>query len=884
MGLLDFFRKKWRHSDPEVRAEAIRGLGPEDVGVLAEVARKDPEARLRRMAVKKIDDPAILKEIAARDADAGVRELARERADDLLVVRALDDTDADAAARALGEIADPKCLAVVARRTKLAGVRRAALARLKDERLVADVARRAESADARLEAVEELEDEKLLEEVALNEEAKVVAVAAVAKLRSRERLALVATRARSKAAREAARERLPREESAAASPSGGAAAVEPAKKSKMKAAPRAEIKAKRARLLQICLAAEGFARSNDWQAAEAGLADLRAQWIEVGTVPGTEALEARFERAFVLLQERKTADREAKARAAAEKAKAEEARRREAEARAREAGGSEAGRAREAAASALAEQGAASDGAARAGAREAAAPDSGRAGEGREGEGREGEGEIDEARRRKEKEAEDRRAEARARREAERAARIAELEQACTTLEALMTSSRAKPIDGALRKVRPLLREPRGPVSEAEAAARRRLAETAERLSARLVEIREAEDWKRFANVPKLEAICREAEALVEAVDQVEDKRRAPAVVKELERRWQAAGPAPRAKSKELWERFRKAIDTVHEKTREYFAKLDEERAENLKKKEELAARAEALAGSTDWRETSAELKRLQEAWKAIGPVPKEAGDAVWKRFRAACDQFFARREEHDRELDAERVENLKKKEELVRQAEALAGSTDWKETAERIKALKAEWQAVGPVPKDRADEVWKRFRAACDRFFEARKAAFAKQDEERSANLAAKVKLCEEAESLASAAETGEDVGEKVKALQAEWKKVGPVPRDESDAIWTRFRTACDRAFEAERRAMAEAVEAQGASGISGFTHRLPLEKIAAQLSTTAAGSDPEGSPSAGSAAAGPAPSVPGSPPSSPPADPSPSPSLSSDVDSGWE
>jgi hypothetical protein len=296
-------------------------------------------------------------------------------------------------------------------------------------------------------------------------------------------------------------------------------------------------------------------------------------------------------------------------------------------------------------------------------------------------------------------------------------------------------------------------------------------------------------------------------------------------VLKELQAQWKDAGPAPHEKSKELWDRFKKACDTVHEKTRAFFAKLDEEREANIKKKEELCAQAEALSGSTDWKATSEALKRLQEDWKAVGPVPRSKGDALWKRFRAACDAFFARRAEHDQELDAEREANLAKKTDLALRAEELSASTDWRATADEIKRLQEEWQTIGPVPRDKGDDIWKRFRAACDRFFEARKAAYARQDEERLANLARKEDLCRQVEALTDEPDR-ETAIQKVKALQAEWRTIGHVPRDRTDAIWKRFRSACDAVF-----AGPEVPATSAALDTSGFVNRLPLDEIREKL-----------------------------------------------------
>jgi hypothetical protein len=144
------------------------------------------------------------------------------------------------------------------------------------------------------------------------------------------------------------------------------------------------------------------------------------------------------------------------------------------------------------------------------------------------------------------------------------------------------------------------------------------------------------------------------------------------------------------------------------------------------------------------------------------------------------------------------------------------------------LKSYQAEWKQVGPAPKEKSEELWKRFRAACDAFFERRKAAFAAEDEERAANLKKKEELVARVEALASA-EDPEQAMADCKAIQAEWKKIGPVPKADGDAIWAKFRAACDRVFERGRAGDPVEIspEAQAAMGISGFTNKLPLEGL---------------------------------------------------------
>lgn len=154
--------------------------------------------------------------------------------------------------------------------------------------------------------------------------------------------------------------------------------------------------------------------------------------------------------------------------------------------------------------------------------------------------------------------------------------------------------------------------------------------------------------------------------------------------------------------------------------------------AENLEKKEALCAKAEALADSTDWKVAAEELKALQAEWKTIGAVPKEAAEPVWTRFRAACNRFFERRKEHFSTREREAKDAIRRKTELCVKAEELRDTSDWRATTEAYKALQAEWKSIGGVPRAKGEELWTRFRAACDHFFARRSEHLEERERQR--------------------------------------------------------------------------------------------------------------------------------------------------------
>ena len=187
----------------------------------------------------------------------------------------------------------------------------------------------------------------------------------------------------------------------------------------------------------------------------------------------------------------------------------------------------------------------------------------------------------------------------------------------------------------------------------------------------------------------------------------------------------------PQDRSQDLWQRFRKAGNTFFERLQEHRKEASQGTEENLHLKEALCVRAEELSNSTDWKGAAEAIKALQAEWKSVGPAPREQADAVWKRFRKAADVFFERRKEHSDKLRKEQEENLRRKESLVARAEEHSKSTQWKVTVQAIKELQTEWRTVGPAPSNKAEGVWRRFRAAIDLFFERQAAYFAQRNQD---------------------------------------------------------------------------------------------------------------------------------------------------------
>ncbi|HEX4915688.1 MAG TPA: DUF349 domain-containing protein, partial [Vicinamibacterales bacterium] len=297
-------------------------------------------------------------------------------------------------------------------------------------------------------------------------------------------------------------------------------------------------------------------------------------------------------------------------------------------------------------------------------------------------------------------------------------------------------------------------------------------------LTPRIQELREAEEWKRWANVQVQEELCTKMEALIPLAET--DPEKASNEMRTLQERWKPVAAAPRSQAEALWTRFKTAQEQVYDKCKDFFAQQATERVDNLKKKEALCARAESMADSTDWVKTAEAMKQLQAEWKSIGPVTRGNEKAVWERFRAACDRFFTRRQEDLKQRKQDWSENLKRKEALVAEAKQLSESTEWEQAAARIKKLQADWKTIGPVKKSKSDAIWNEFRGACDLFFER----FKNRDQVAlQGKMADRETAVAELEGLVPAADAvdaaqPDDLYAKVQAARARWVQGPELPR----------------------------------------------------------------------------------------------------------
>jgi hypothetical protein len=836
MGLLDRLKPqpRWKHPDPVVRVAGVQDLPEDEQDLLAAIARDDTDARVRRTAVSKLGNVAVLTDIVRQEGDGDVRdEAAGVLLDIALGAYEADETASLAAVDGLARLpkADAqKQLILVAKTAKRENVSRRALDALgTDDRAMGTIARRAEQAAIRMDALARLTDAGELAATALKTDYKDAALGALDRIGDEETLRTLAARARNQAAQRRARSLVRAIDDRAAA------------EAKAEAERAAELERRRKAQRDVCREAEALSGTTDWNDGSRRLAILEQRWDDVGAeAEGDIATRVRdaLTRATSsrdrFLGERAESERLAKARTAALEARAAlvarvdilhgrgieeplghiraewealppvpggdpalaarfEAACRTASARAREAAmqqqtierlealcteletlvGDPAQAERspreqvarlrhewqQALAAAPADEHTAAL-LARWSAADAQAPPA----------------EDDVAPPPKPAEPRD---------------AVGTAERSAIALERLATIPEAtlKALDRALREARLALEGlEHAPGTPEREAVRARVEQALTPIVTRAQELREADDWQRWANAGMQEQLI----AKMEALASVEDASNAARQLRDLQHEWQKVAAGPREQGQALWRRFKTAQDAVRAKTDAWFSEQSKLRTEHLSRKLVLCERAEALADSTDWIATADAIKALQAEWKTIGPGPRKEEQAAWERFRSVCDRFFTRRHQDLAQRKQAWAENLTRKEGLCGQAEALASSTDWEPAAAELRRLQGEWKTIGPVKKNRSEAIWQRFRAACDAFFERYKQ---RHSIDIASRVASREALVTEAEALAAGVTPPDEplpaqpeLLAHLRQLRASWAQAPAVPREAGVALAQRF------------------------------------------------------------------------------------------------
>ena len=304
---------------------------------------------------------------------------------------------------------------------------------------------------------------------------------------------------------------------------------------------------------------------------------------------------------------------------------------------------------------------------------------------------------------------------------------------------------------------------------------------------------RELRDLDLKKNYEAKLALCEQAEELALETQIVEAFRK----LQKLHDEWRETGPVAIEFKESLWERFKEASSRINKRHQEHFEGLKAEQMKNFALKQELCEKTEALLvreilTRKDWNKASEELLEIQKVWKTIGFAPKKDNNRIYERFRTACDKFFELKRNFYAGVKSEMEHNLALKQELCAEAEALAMSEDWKHATDELIALQARWKQVGPVARRHSDAIWKRFRAACDKFFERKSAHFSSVDSEHEQNLKLKQALLEEMK----AADVKAGGFDMVKEFQRRWSQIGFVPIKQKDALQKEYKAIVDAMF----------------------------------------------------------------------------------------
>ncbi len=310
-----------------------------------------------------------------------------------------------------------------------------------------------------------------------------------------------------------------------------------------------------------------------------------------------------------------------------------------------------------------------------------------------------------------------------------------------------------------------------------------------------LVQInRELRDLDFRKNLEAKTGFCEQAEALSESEDVVSAFKE----LQKLHEQWKEFGPVAKEFRDSIWERFRAATSVINKRYQAHFEGMKEQQTANLAAKTALCERVEEIAAreigsSNEWNVLSKEIEAIQAEWRKIGFATRKENQKVYDRFRAACDTFFSRKREYYSEFKDSMNDNMARKVAIIEQAEALKDSTDWKKTSDTLIELQKQWKEIGAVPRKKSEQLWKRFRAACDAFFNERDKK-ARPENDFYGNLKAKRALIEEIEAYVSV--DAEADAQAAAGFAERWSAIGFVPFKEKEAVGAAYKAAMQAKF----------------------------------------------------------------------------------------
>lgn len=787
MGLFEFRKPKWRHKDPAVRLAAVGSIEPGETELLSALSREDPDQGVRRAAISRLTDLTALSRLARNAVPEDIPVVAA-RKDTLLYQQIVDCADTGEWRDNLDQITSPELLAKLAVEGRLPEVRLAAVNRIEDQQLLAGIIKQNCGKHPAMAALAKITDEALLadlSESAASKTARRLAaekIAAIAKQRNqpsdqeiiaRKLHDLVAEAARLQASNdidaaafrlEAIKQEWQELDRANTHPASSAFQricndvedrryKEMLDRRKVDQEKAARYEQFQARLNELCSIIERVSCSpaND---AEAVKAQAVADWATLVNDPNGEmvpsaTLTKRFTdacRAFGSNREKISPERglveviEKKCAEIRELIAGHDLRK--AAARLADAEKSLASMKFNFFSKAAIEKLVAN-----------ASSELHRA-----------ETEV-------------------------RTRNLTRRQEICVELEHLAQAEKHSHIERQLQTLKQEWQQ----LAKLEDAEGKELEQRYEKIVAELTEklktLEHQQDWQLWANLTLKEKLTER----VVALDHEETLETVLNVIKQSQDEWKQIGPVPHKESQRLWDAFHGACTRNFERAKPFLEELKTRRVEAMARRKEICVLAAELAESDDWQKTALAIKELQEEWKTLAHGSRREEQELYQQFRAACDRFFARRQEHYESQDKERGQNLTDKVKLCEEAEQLA-ATPQNDYPKIFKRLQSDWKKIGPVPRKKEEAIWQRFRAACDSYFHWLEA-------EQLKNLQRKEELCETAEKLvaeATAEGNRKELAARLTELQQQWKEIGPVPPDRSEAVWQRFRQPCDTFFAA--------------------------------------------------------------------------------------
>lgn len=306
---------------------------------------------------------------------------------------------------------------------------------------------------------------------------------------------------------------------------------------------------------------------------------------------------------------------------------------------------------------------------------------------------------------------------------------------------------------------------------------------------------RELRDLDLKKNLEQKIELCKKAEALPEEKSVLESFKK----LQQYHDGWREIGPVPREQKDEVWERFKAATDKINQLRREHYKHIHEEQEKNFELKEALCEEAEKLIAETqpssvkEWQKLTDKFNDLLVRWKSVGRAPRTKNDLIWKRFKTSLDTFYSGKRSFFSALKESQMENYSKKLTLCEQAEAIKESTEWKTVTNKLISFQKEWKEIGPVPLKYSDKVWKRFRAACDEFFNRKSAFYKNNHKEEEENLKNKEALVASMLGFDIHAEKEKNLVA-LKEFQQQWLNIGHVPFHVKDKIYKRYHEAYEK------------------------------------------------------------------------------------------